>query len=48
MFLKYENKIKKGSYIFIAKDTLLQRDVKGLKKDFDFAFKRLELFQSDV
>ena len=46
MFLKYEYKVQKGQYIFIAKEALLQRDTKGLKKDFDFTFKRLELFTS--
>jgi ribonuclease P protein component len=45
IFLEYENKIQEGSYIFIAKEALNNRDFKGIKKDFDFAFKRLELFK---
>ena len=45
MFLEYEDKIQKGSYIFIAKEAINDRDFKGIKKDFDFAFKRLELFK---
>lgn len=44
MFLQFEDKVQVGKYIFIAKDTLNDRDFKGIKNDFNFAFKRLELF----
>jgi ribonuclease P protein component len=47
VFLEFEHKIQKGSYIFIAKDALNTRDFKGIKKDFEFAFKRLELFKDN-
>ncbi len=45
LFLKYENKIKTGQYIFVAKNTITNNDVIQLKKDFDFVFKRLNLFK---
>jgi len=31
MFLEYEDKIQKGSYIFIAKEAINDRDFKGTK-----------------
>lgn len=45
MFLRFENKVQKGQYIFIAKEALNDRDPKGIQNDFNFAFKRLELFK---
>jgi len=43
--LEYEKRIKPGKYIFVAKDKINERDYEGLKNDFNFAFKRLELFK---
>lgn len=45
LFLSYEDKVKSGKYIFVAKEKIHERDFVGLKKDFDFAFRRLELFK---
>jgi len=45
MFLNYEAKIKNGKYIFVAKNPINERSFLELKKDFDFAFKRLELLK---
>ncbi len=45
LFLKYENKIKTGQYIFVAKDAISKNDANQLKRDFDFVFKRLNLFK---
>ncbi|MEA1914349.1 MAG: ribonuclease P protein component [Campylobacterota bacterium] len=39
------SKLKTGKYIFVAKDTLAHNDYDKLKKDFHFAFKRLELYK---
>ena len=43
VFHQYENKIKKGSYIFVAKDKIHELGFKELKKDLNFALKRMEL-----
>jgi len=45
VFLSYENKILSGKYIFVVKDKINGRDYEELKKDFDFALKRLELLK---
>lgn len=45
LFLTYENKIKRGHYAFVVKKTIEDKDFLQLKRDFDFAFKRLELFK---
>lgn len=45
LFLSYEKQIQTGKYIFVAKETIHEKDFEGLKKDFNFAFKRLELFK---
>ncbi len=37
--------ISTGKYIFVAKNELLNRDHKTLQKDFQFAMKKLGLFQ---
>jgi ribonuclease P protein component len=41
--LEHETKIKTGKYIFVAKSELFLRDHKTLKKDFQFAIKKLGL-----
>ncbi len=43
--LSYENNIKTGKYIFVAKEKINENDFDKLKKDFNFAFKRLEIFK---
>lgn len=45
IFASYENRLLNGSYIFVAKATIHDRDFLGLKKDFDFALKRLEVLK---
>lgn len=45
IFLSYENKVLSGKYIFVVKDKINDRDFEELKKDFNFAFKRLELLK---
>jgi len=34
-----------GKYIFVVKDKIIDRDFDELKRDFNFAFKRLELLK---
>jgi len=45
LFLSYENKIKPGQYILVAKEKINENDYEKLKKDFNFAFKRLEILK---
>jgi len=45
VFLENESKIKVGSYIFVAKNDINTNDYKKLCNDFNFAFKRLELYK---
>jgi len=45
VFLSYENKIMSGKYIFVVKDKINNRNFEELKKDFNFALKRLELLK---
>ncbi|RBQ29649.1 ribonuclease P protein component [Aliarcobacter vitoriensis] len=45
VLLTYDNKIKNGNYIFVAKSSIKDRNFIELKKDFDFAIKRLELLK---
>jgi len=45
LFATYETKIKSGKYIFVVKNNINENDFAKLKKDFDFAFKRLELLK---
>ncbi|MFK2822470.1 ribonuclease P protein component [Arcobacter sp. YIC-80] len=45
LFASYENQIQTGKYIFVAKNNINENDFNKLKKDFDFAFKRLNLFK---
>ena len=43
--LENEEKIISGKYIFVAKQELLGKTYTELKKDFNFAFRRLELYK---
>jgi len=45
LFLTNENKVQLGKYIFVAKDAIHDRTIQELQKDFNFAFKRLELYK---
>ncbi|WP_071627064.1 ribonuclease P protein component [Poseidonibacter lekithochrous] len=45
LFTTYDKQIKSGKYIFVVKNTINDRDFLGLKKDFDFALKRLDLLK---
>lgn len=45
LFATYETQIKSGKYIFVVKNTIHEKDFKGLKRDFDFALKRLDLLK---
>jgi len=45
IFLSYENKVLSGKYIFVVKDKINDRDFDELKRDFNFALKRLELLK---
>jgi ribonuclease P protein component len=45
LFATYEKQIKTGKYIFVVKNTIHEKNVSQLKKDFNFAFKRLELLK---
>ena len=43
--LSFQDKFISGNYVFIAKQTLENRNFLELKKDFNFALKRLELLK---
>ena len=43
LFASYEKQLLIGNYIFVAKIELHNKDFLQLKKDFDFALKRLEV-----
>ena len=43
--LSFEDKFISGNYVFVAKQTIETRDFLELKKDFNFALKRLELLK---
>ena len=43
--LSFQDKFISGNYVFIAKQTLENRNFLDLKKDFNFALKRLELLK---
>lgn len=45
ILLTLENKIEPGKYIFVAKEAIHERTFSQLQKDFNFAFKRLELYK---
>ncbi|TLS71538.1 ribonuclease P protein component [Aliarcobacter thereius] len=43
--LGYEKSLKEGSYIFVAKKEIENKKFLELKKDFNFALKRLEVLK---
>lgn len=45
MLSNFEDKIKIGSYIFVAKIQINTKNFSDLKKDFDFAMKGLEVLK---
>ena len=45
LFATYENQIKTGNYIFVAKTTIHEKNFLELKKDFNFALKKLDLLK---
>ena len=45
LFASYESQLLVGSYIFVAKVELHDKNFLQLKKDFDFALKRLEVLK---
>ncbi|GEM_PF-517514 len=45
MFVSFEKQVATGSYIFVAKQKIFEKDPKELKRDFIFALKRLELLK---
>uniref|UniRef100_UPI0040474016 ribonuclease P protein component n=1 Tax=Aliarcobacter sp. TaxID=2321116 RepID=UPI0040474016 len=45
LFASYEQQLLIGNYIFVAKITLHDKNFLELKKDFDFALKRLEVLK---
>ena len=45
LFASYEQQLLIGNYIFVAKIELHDKNFLQLKKDFDFALKRLEVLQ---
>lgn len=44
-FKLYENRFKLGSYIFVAKEGINNNDFSKLKKDFNFALKKMDLLK---
>lgn len=42
--LKYQDNIKTGKYIFVAKEMIFQKNFKELENDFKYAMKKLQLF----
>ncbi|CAM3404852.1 ribonuclease P protein component [Arcobacter aquimarinus] len=45
LFASYEKQLSLGNYIFVAKIELHDKNFSQLKKDFDFALKRLEVLK---
>ncbi|QKF90329.1 ribonuclease P protein component [Arcobacter cloacae] len=45
LFASYEKQLLIGNYIFVAKIELHDKNFLQLKKDFDFALKRLEVLK---
>jgi len=43
--LKYQDNIKSGKYIFVAKELIFQKDFKALENDFKYAMKKLQLLK---
>lgn len=44
-FIERADKLKKGQYIFVAKQPILQSDYKEVSKRLNSIFKRLKLFK---
>ncbi|MFP4485670.1 MAG: ribonuclease P protein component [Campylobacterales bacterium] len=45
LYQEYCNKLKAGHFVFVAKKDLLQDNFAEIKKDFEFALKKLELLK---
>ncbi len=45
LFASYEKQLLIGNYIFVAKTEIHNRTFLELKKDFNFALKRLEILK---
>lgn len=45
LFASYESQLLVGNYILVAKVELHDKNFLQLKKDFDFALKRLEVLK---
>ena len=45
LILNFENKIKSGKYIFVAKQNIFEKSPKELEKDFKYAMKKLDLLK---
>lgn len=45
LFATYEEKLVVGNYIFVSKIELHDKNYLELKRDFDFALKRLEVLK---
>jgi len=45
LFASYEKQLLVGNYIFVAKIALHDKNYLELKKDFDFALRRLEVLK---
>ncbi len=45
LFTSYEERLLIGNYIFVSKIEIHNRNFLELKKDFDFALKRLEVLK---
>jgi len=45
--LSNQNRIKKGKYIFVAKQALFNKSHKELERDFIYAMKKLQLLKNE-
>ena len=45
LVLEKEKELKNGKYIFVAKNSIFEREHKTLRNDFKYAMKKLDLFQ---
>lgn len=45
VFKLFEDRFKQGNYIFVAKDSINNNDFLKLKKDFNFALKKMDLLK---
>jgi RNase P protein component len=44
LVLEFQSQLKNGSYIFVAKSEIENKDYNSLKKDFSWTMRRLDLF----